>query len=340
MKKYRRTIITITILILIIAFFIYRYFDNQTKWNEEDVDGAMVGNLYNDGLFHEYDGYIFFSNSDDDGSLYRMDANLKNASKLKNDKVKMINSSGSYVYYARMNNLKSTKPNTILEFTNVGLFRTNTDGSNIKSLDNSVVAGTHQYGNYIYYQRYDKEGAFSLYRVKIDGKDQQQLLSEPIDIVSIKDNKLYYTGVLYDHNIYQLDLVTLESTLVKEGNYSKVIYFDHNLYYIDLSADYQIGRMSLADSESQVLVNQRVVTYNLTPDGKYLYYQVEAEDNHRLCRLNLTTMEEVTLMEGDYSNINVTKEYVFFHEFNTSKMYATKIGESTDVFEFNLPSTH
>ena len=59
-KKISIIIAVIVIIALIAAAAIFHYLSNRTHFNEGYVNGNTAGNLYNGGLFCEYDGTVYF----------------------------------------------------------------------------------------------------------------------------------------------------------------------------------------------------------------------------------------------------------------------------------------
>ena len=83
-KKISIIIAVIVVIALIAAAVIFHYLSNRTHFNEGYVNSNTAGNLYNGGLFCEYDGTVYFSNPSDGGKLYSMspDENLSERSLL------------------------------------------------------------------------------------------------------------------------------------------------------------------------------------------------------------------------------------------------------------------
>ncbi len=66
MSSLSKKIIAIAVGLLVIAFTVFTIIRNSRKINfSPDTIGAHAGNLYNDGLFCESDGKVYFSNSYD-----------------------------------------------------------------------------------------------------------------------------------------------------------------------------------------------------------------------------------------------------------------------------------
>lgn len=74
----KKKIIGIVVLVLIIAAVagigIFVFISRKPKLNEGYVNGNTPGNLYNEGMFCEKDGIVFFSNPSDGYKLYSMNA--------------------------------------------------------------------------------------------------------------------------------------------------------------------------------------------------------------------------------------------------------------------------
>lgn len=95
--------------------------------------------------------------------------------------------------------------------------------------------------------------------------------------------------------------------------------------------------MKLDGSNLETIVSDRCFTYNLSPSGKYLYYQVDDTLNNGLYRLNLDTRESTLIITGNYKHINVTSNYVFFQKFDTDIVYQLDIGANNSLDIFNPP---
>ena len=104
-KSSKKPVIGIFVVVLIIALFLlFKQMGNKVTLSAEGLIGNTAGNLYNGGLFCEYEGRIYFSNPDDDYALYSMKTDLSDLKKLYNDYARYINVDENYVYYTRMNN--------------------------------------------------------------------------------------------------------------------------------------------------------------------------------------------------------------------------------------------
>lgn len=313
------------------------YSSERTFLNEETEVGNTAGNIYNGGLFCEQDGKIYFSNDNDDGSLYVMNSDCTNIEKVHYDKAIYINVDENYIYYVRANNTRENSSGSILMFNNTGMYRINRNGKKLKLISSNPGSYLTLKGNDVYYQHYDVNAGLFLYRNKTDGKLERLLLKEAVIPSAVIGNRLYYAGFNSDHNINYLDLESFTTGTYIEGNLAYPIFFGDYIYYLDLSNNYSVNRMNLDGSDPVVLVEERCSAYNITNSGKYLYYQVDDRENSKICRLNLETMESEVLLEGNYKQIHVTEKYVFFKEFDNTYTFIVSADGSAELGTFNPP---
>lgn len=325
----KKILIPIGIILVIVFAGILLYLGGKTKFNDEDADGNTAGNLYNNGLFCQYEDKIYFSNLADDGALYSIDTDLSSSKKLLKDKVNFINVSGKYIIYNRVNNLKLQGTGNPLEFHHVGIYRVKLNGKGIRMLDDAPTSDVHQFGNDVYYLRYNDTQSFSLNTVRLDGDNLKEITNEPVSTAMITRDYIYYTGGTNDHNIYRLSKNSFQRELVKEGNYNKVLLQDNTIYCINNEDNYSIVKMNADGSNESTIVKDRVSTYNLSKDGQYLFYQADGGDHNGVYYLNLLTGEKALIQAGNYSDLCVTDDYLFFHVFDSTSMYYVKLSNPT-----------
>lgn len=291
----------------------------DTKMNQGYVNGNTAGNLYNGGLFCEYNGVIFFSNPSDGGKLYSMDSNGNNLKKLSEDVATYINADENYVYYIRNNSGSSLDFNYVAFYRNA-LVRIDRDGGNTVILDTEPCLYASLIGNYIYYIHYDELEASTLYKVRIDGEEQQQVMSEAVYTCNADGQFFYYNGMSADGSIHRYDTVSDSSTVIYVGNCFKPIVNDGvDVYYIDGDTDCSIVHTNINFDNPTFITTDSVDSYNLY--GSYIYYQRYDKDGSALCMIKNDGTDFKVLREGDYCDINVTSYFVFFREYHSGDMY-------------------
>lgn len=333
----KKLIITLSIITVAGVVGLLVYSNNRTYYNDDFVTGNWAGNLYNGGLFCEYENKIYFSNDDDDGALYVMNNDLTNVKKLNDDKATYINLDDNYIYYVRANNTKENHTGSILMFFSNGVYRRNHYGKDLKMISHYPAAGLSLSGNYLYYQRYDVEQGLDFYYSNIDGSGEILITDDATFPADIHDNYLTYSGSLSEHNLNFMNLATLESTTLMKANSAYPITFGNFIYYLNLDDDYTIYRAAIDGSSSEKVVDARCSTYNITLDGLYLYYQIDDAKKNGIHRVNLSTMVDEEILDGNFKQIHVTDHYVFFKEFNNEKVYMLASNGTGSLETFTAP---
>ncbi len=214
MSKKMKWILPIAAVLLIIAIWLIHFFHTKTRFNDTYVNGNTAGNLYNGGMFCEYDGTVYFANPDDNYRLYSMSLNGDDVKKLSNDTATFINADEHYIYYAR-NNKAENSDFSFLRWNNNSLCRINRkNGKGRVILDPEPSMYASLLGNYMYYLHYDKDTATTMYRVKIDGKEKEQVKDQPYYTCSANGNYLYYNGLENDRHIYSMNAETKSSNQI------------------------------------------------------------------------------------------------------------------------------
>lgn len=330
-------IIAIVIILLLVGGSIFNYISNKTVLNQDTILGNTSGNLMNDGLFCEYKNKIYFSNSNDSGALYVMDSNCENFKKLHSDTVSNLNVAGKYIIYARNNTDKATSSENFFSFHKTGLYRVDKKGNHTKTLYESPVGIAALSGNYVYYQHYNKRTGIQLYKVRLDDKEGEKINESAIAPLAIANQTLYYVGVGDNHNIYQTDLTTNTTTTLYEGNCSHLVVQDNFIYFFDLENNHALSRMELDGSNPTALVKERCSTYNVSSGGNYIYYQRDDGEKNGIYRYDIKNDVTASILEGDFNCINVTTDYVFFQEFNTTNTYMFSSQGDLSVSKFEAP---
>lgn len=319
MKKALKFIIPILIVIGIAVLYLLNQNAQKVIMNEGYVNGNTAGNLYNGGLFCENNGVIYFANPSDGGKLYSMDSNGTNLQKLSEDAATYINADDNYIYYIR-NNVGGNLDYSFFAFHTNALCRIDKDGDNIAILDTEPSMYAALLGNYIYYIHYDKTEASTLYRVRIDGEEQEQVMKEAVFTCNTDGQYFYYNGMTSDGSIHRFDTVTNTSSVIYEGNsYQPIVNDGTDIYYIDGNTDYSIVHTNLDFDYPTIVTSDSVDSYNVY--GSTIYYQRYDEDGSALCMIKNDGSEKTVLMEGDFCDIHVTSYFVFFREYHSGDMY-------------------
>lgn len=311
----KKKLIATGIIVLIIALSVVYYFTGRFKYNEEGITGNTAGNLYNEGLFCESNGYVYFANPYDDYSLYKMNIDGENVEKLYTDTVSDINVAGGYIYYTRFNHKSSA--DIVFTGTLYGVFRLKDGDSKVVALYNGLVNEVTLSGNYLYFQSYNDKNLFELRKVKIDGKEDTKLSDKAYIPSSVSNGNIYFPEVEGNHNLLRLNTETDNISVYKEGNFYMPIICSNYIYYIDLDNDRKLCRMNMSNEDVDILSEDKCVNYNISEEKEVIFYQAEnSTTDHRLMKMDLQGNNVVTIREGDCFNISITSKYTYFIEKN------------------------
>lgn len=303
--------------------------------NPAGTTGNTAGNLYNNGLFCESDGKIYFANAYDNGSLYSMNADESDMKKPHSGNTLYINAGGNYLYYFQGQSESGGAGLGYLRGV-TGLYRTKTNGRKTKGLSRDAAGCLKLIDNNLYYLHHAKQDGTTLHRIGTDKKNDTVVLEKSISPAASYNNQIYYGGKEKDHNLYTIDLTTGIPSVLLQANLCYPTVEDGFLYYMDIENDYRLCRLNLADIESgaQVLTNDRIDLYNVY--GNVIFYQKNSQTEPALIRMNTDGSNPEVIAEGNYSNINCTGNYTYFNAFDMPvPVYKVPTFGGTNVTNFD-----
>lgn len=319
MKKAMKILIPILVIIGIGVAAVFGYINSRFDYNIDNATGNTAGNLNNGGTFAEYDDKIYFANPYDSGRLYVMNTDCTDAKRLNTDTVSSLNVCGSYIYYVK-NNYSRDTIDTGGRVNMYGVYRTDLKGNNPESLYETLSGVTSMYGNYLYYQHYTKTSPLSFHKVKIDGTEDTELSTIPINPACIYNNKVYFANPNQKNNIYTYDIRLGALNKVNDANAYLVDYADNYVYYVDLAKNYSLVRYNVANGTTELLYapnNGKVISYNRY--GNKIFFSVEGEERG-LYRMNANGTQIEFLVRGNVVNIQCTSKYTFFQYFENAEL--------------------
>lgn len=320
----RSLLVTFLFLLLIVFLCTLLIFSGRIAMNPAGTIGNTAGNLNNSGLFCEYDGTVYFSNSNEGGSLYAMDADESNVRRLNTLKVCNILAGGKYLYYFQTGSVSSAS--SFGQLQGIKSFdRCKLNGSDSTSLTGDVVVTGQLVDNYLYLLISKKAGP-SFYKLKIDKSEKVDLADYIINPACASNGVIYYNGTQDDHYLYALNTADDVISEVWRGNLWYPVLDGDYVYYLDVANHYRLCRYSMSQDVIQVLTEDQVDCFNV--GSGYIYYQKNGADA-QLKRMYTDGSNVQVIAEGNYTNINMTSQYVYFQEFgNDTTMYHTAIGSN------------
>ncbi len=299
------------VLIGVVVAIVLTVISNQFRYNEEGAVGNTTGNLYNKGLFCEYKEHIYFANPQDDNSLYRMKKDGTNVEKLHNDTVSYIQVMNDYIYYVRRN---FADENNIFRNTLYGIYRLEIGDKKAEMIYNGIVENMVICGNYIYFSAYDDENLIQLKSVKVDGEDLKTISDLDYKPIAVEGHTYYFPNVEDNNNLMYIEAGSTKIATSSEGGFYMPAFTDGFVYYIDLNNDMKLTRVSLKSNEFTVLDEGRCVNFNVSEENNLIYYQLENDDEHMLCRMSTNGRDKQTIAVGDYTDIHITEKYTYYYK--------------------------
>ena len=324
-KKLKNIFITIIVLsVLVIAVLLVKL-TSRLPENPVEYAGNTAGNLYNRGLFAEDENYIYFANLADNYRLYRTTHSLENPVCLHKDSVEYINpdATSSFLYYSRINYRQNTYGNTVFDILDTGIYRFNLKTESLSRLYEETCGMVLLGGNNLFYQTHGSDGNYDFYSLAVNKEDAEATLitNDYIQPANYQNGLLYYSGVSEDFSLYSLSPETGVSVRVAELDCYQPIVTDGGTYFLSLKHNYALFYLPNTSDTATLITNERIASYNISKDGRLLFYQVDNGIDNRLCRYDIATKQETELLQGDFKNLNTVSDYLFFTDFNETTCY-------------------
>lgn len=315
-KNTAKNAIIIIMLLAVVAVIIF--ITSYIKYNSRVADnppgtlGNTGGNINNEGLFCQDGDIVYFSNTLDNNYIYSMKPDGSDQKLVLAISAKYLNSAGKYLYYNQID----TSTDLVYGFTgNVhGIYRYKKDSyDQTKGFDRTAAGQTILIDNYVYYQHYDNTNGMTLYRCSTNDDDKGEVLKEIVNPCCVYNGDIFYPDQnnYFYLNIFDTDTLKA-SPFLNERMYNPV-YSNGAIYFINISNGYCLSRYSFDTHSTQDLTTDRVDCFNIL--GDVIFYQRNAEDTPAVMRMRSDGTDSVMIAMGNYSNINMTTTYTYFHAY-------------------------
>lgn len=332
MSKTSKNIIAISVVVLLVALLaVYCIVKTNTSKIPDGTIGNTAGNLNNKGLYAELDGMVYFSNVYDSGKLYSMKLDQTNVKKLSELSAEYINAGGDYVFFFGRNTDSSSGFGSVLKKPNLVMLKNN--GADTSVLTNEATQSMLLVNNKLYYQYYTEKTGTTLRVMDVNKRKSEELLDYMINPASYYNGKIYYNGLYDNHYLYEYNLENGYVSQIWTGDVWNPIYDGEYFYYMDIRNNYRLCRYSAVNNTIEVLTDERLDFFNVY--GSVIYYQVSSAKNPRLMRMNKDGSNQVTVLEGVFSDVSCTSTYTYFSTFESGyPVYCTPTVGGISVREF------
>ena len=339
-KRLKGILISIIVISLLAILILLEKINSRLPENPMDYAGNTAGNIYNRGLFAEDENYIYFANLADNFRLYRATHSLENVECLNKDSVEYINpdAASSYIYYSRINYRQNTYGNTVFDILDTGIYRFGLEKQDLTRLYSDACGFVLLGGNSLYYQAHGEDGNFDLCALPVNQKEAESITitTDYILPATYRNGLLYYAGVTDDHCLYALSPETGATTRMADLDCFQPIVTDSGTYFLSLKHNYALFHLPNTSDTATLVTDDRISAYNISKDGRTIFYQVDDGENSRLCRCDAFSKKETELLSGNYKNLNTVSHYLFFTNFEETTCYCYDLS-SGSLFSF-MPS--
>lgn len=278
------------------------YSDKKNKY------GNSSSNIHNGGYVAQQGEWIYYSNSSDNWSLYKVKVNGEDKTKLFDSGVYDINVSGEWVYITVNNGLESGT-----------LWKVKVDGTESNILIDNVV-GVYLEEDSIYYNS-TIDGGF--YKIDIDGKNKIQLVNEYVDGFGF-----YY----YDDWFYYFDIINFSMNKINRNGDKIVlindiasadVIIDDWIYYVNGSDSNKIYKIKIDGTKKTKVIDDETHSINIL--GEWIYYDNNS-DLGRLYKIKLDGTEKTKVCDDEVSSINIIDDWIYYrNDSDYRELYRIKV---------------
>ncbi len=223
-----------------------------------------------------------------------------------------INAGGNFLYYYQIGSGSGTGLGYVIP--SVGVYRCKRDGSSAVCLKRDPAGIITLINNDLYYQHYTNETGTWLDRMAIDKASEETVFTNMVSPASVVNGVIYYANPDDYHYLYAYDTRTGSNSLFWQHRVWNPIFHGDYVYFMDLETNYELHRYNPYSGEEEVLTTDRIDTYNVY--GDMIYYQKNSPTEPALMRMQTDGSGLEKVADGNFENINITSNYVYFNEYD------------------------
>lgn len=260
--------------------------NNKTKISDEVLSDNSCINIS--------DGWIYYSNYNDENKLYKMKTDGTNPTKLNDDDSSKINICSNWIYYFNNDD-------------NNALYRIMTDGSKRMMVNDAEVNILEVTGDWAYYV--NKNDNYSLWRTKLDGSEKMKVSDEIRYNMTLVDDWIYYNNGLDDRKLYRVKTDGTNRMRVSDvvKNPPFVVSGDW-VYFINEDDGHKIYKVKTDGSESTPITRYGCGTFIVEDD--WIYY-TNIFDNEKLYKIDVAGDGDMKLSEEESRYLKFIDGWVF-----------------------------
>ncbi|KOA18654.1 hypothetical protein CLHOM_29380 [Clostridium homopropionicum DSM 5847] len=296
------------------VYFSYVYDNSLYKVKSDRTGLYKIADNANEVMVSK--GWIYYTSmSDTDNtSLYKIDTDGNNKTKLSDNNVYNINIIGDYIYYIRFSNENNDRI----------LSRIKVDGSEEKAIDNSGIYFFYSSGQWIYCQSYEKKN----FKLKLDGTEKQSLYMPQEDVRGntggnkinygrmAKSGDWIYYGAPNSDEFYKMKTDGSSKTLLNKDNPASINVLGDWIYYNNQN-DLGLYKMKIDGTSNTKIMDEEVMDVLVVNDWIY-YLSLSYDGQEYLCKVKLDGTSRTVLNVGRTFDYDVSEGWVYYNVYDDS----------------------
>lgn len=269
---------------------------NDTKYEilKQSLEiGNTASNIQNGGFVVQQGEWIYYQNSSDNKSIYKIKTDGTEKIKLNSDDSEYINIAGKWLYYANGND-------------NNAIYKIKTDGTGRVKIDNEFTVELSVRGDWIYYVASD----YGIYKIKTDGSNKTKISKKSFATVYVEGDWIYSHTASTPGSYYKLKVDgTDEIKMAISGGIINVI--GDWIYFTNVNDKLCLYKMR-TDGTGEVKLSEDIYVGTINVQGDWIYYTSQA-NNSAICKMKTDGTGKTKLNDDKYSwGLNVIDDWLYF----------------------------
>jgi len=261
--------------------------------------GNSNSNIANCGYAALNEGWIYYSNTADGGTLYKIKSDGSEKQKLSENKCWSINVAGKWVYYINSDDKDK-------------IYRVRTDGSEDQLLhEDPMTEHLHVVDGMMYFT--NGWSLYKLYKMPVSDEgsgEKQEICSDGCRCVNIEGCWAYYNNS--DVNkLYRIKTDGTKRTKLSDRWAWWLNVEDGWIYFYDIDDGYALVKIRADGKEEQILPAKRVNFINVT-DG-WIYYS-DTGCGNELYKMRADGTNRQKLNDEISSHINIIGDWIYYRK--------------------------
>ena len=277
----------------------------KSRYKEIDLEyvnfqGNTNSNIVNGGYVTKQGDWIYYSNDNDEKSIYKIHVDGNKRTKLNSDRSLYLNVTGNWIFYS--NGSDGGK-----------IYRISIDGGDRTKVNDDGSVGLNLVGNWIYYQNADEN--FKVYKIRTDGSNRTRINNDYSLYTNVYDDWIYYTTLQQQDSIFKVRSDGSGHSLVyqpENGIYGSIIVNNGWIYYSDIYDNRLPGniyKISTNGTMHSRVTDERAWRSNSIDN--YIYYR-NISDGKSLYRSRTDGSKPEKISDVSPWDLNVVGDWIYY----------------------------